>query len=350
MSTRHVLIVDDLRDIRQLLRSSLESLNLAINIVDVPSGEEAMLVITRQKYDLLVSDVRLAGISGLDLVRKVRKGNPNLKVILITGMPDSEIRQQVAEFGADKYFFKPIDIIDFQKAVVSFLDLDSVQLPEVPAVPAVPAEPAPRVMGLPDRLSHLRQELEAACVWVASPSGKTVIQVGEQPESWSQLDLRSTISATGSASLELARALQREFPENYFCISGHDNDLHGVSLGWMYTLLAAVPRRAEAAQPSPMQLMVRQSVDILNALAEYLPSTAPESGALPAESSRIDNEPVDTGQLDEVFEQGGGNKMDDQEIDEFWDNLTDEQQLKEKPESGALSYEQARKLGLTPGE
>ena len=46
MSTRHVLIVDDLRDIRQLLRSSLESLNLAINIVDVPSGEEAMLVIT----------------------------------------------------------------------------------------------------------------------------------------------------------------------------------------------------------------------------------------------------------------------------------------------------------------
>ncbi len=347
MSTRHVLIVDDLRDIRQLLRSSLESLNLAINIVDVPSGEEAMLVIARQKYDLLVSDVRLAGMSGLDLVRKVRKGNPNLKVILITGLPDSEIRQQVAEFGADKYFFKPIDIIDFQKTVLSFLDLDSVQLPEVQAVPV---EPALRVMSLPDRLTHLRQELEAACVWIASPSGKTIIQVGEQPESWSQVDLRSTISAAGSASLDLARALQREFPENYICITGHDHDLHGVSLGWMYTLLAAVPRRAEAVHPDPMQFMFRQSVDILNALAEYLVSIAHESEALPVDSSEIDEEPVDTGQLEEVFEQGGGKRIDDQEIDEFWDNLTDEQQLKEKPDSGALSYEQARKLGLTPGE
>jgi CheY-like chemotaxis protein len=71
MSTRHILIVDDLHDIRQLLRSSLETLKLDINIIDVPSGEEAMLVIARRKYDLLVSDVRLAGISGLDLVRRV---------------------------------------------------------------------------------------------------------------------------------------------------------------------------------------------------------------------------------------------------------------------------------------
>ena len=211
-------------------------------------------------------------------------------------------------------------------------------------------EPAPRVMSLPDRLTHLRQELEAACVWIASPSGKTVIQVGEQPERWSQVDLRSTISTAGSASLELARALQRQFPENYICIAGHDHDLHGVSLGWMYTLLAALPRRAEAAQPSAMQLMAMQSVDILNALAEYLPSTAPESGALPVESSEVDDEPVDTGQLEEVFEQGGGKGLDEQDLDEFWDNLTDEQQLKEKPNSGALSYEQARKLGLTPGE
>ncbi len=346
MSTRHVLIVDDLRDIRQLLRSSLESLNLDINIVDVPSGEEAMLVISRQKYDLLVSDVRLAGISGLDLVRKVRRGNPNLKVILITGLPDSEIRQQVAEFGADKYFFKPIDIIDFQKTVVGFLEMDSVQLPEVQAVLD---EPAIRVMNLPDRLTHLRQELEAACVWVAGPSGKTVIQVGEQPEHWAEVDLRA-VSAASSASQELARSLQREFPENYFCIAGYDHDLHLVSLGWMYSLLAAVPHRTDATQFTPMQLLLKQSVDILNALAEYLPTTAAEGESLPLESSQTVDEPVDTGQLEEAIDQGGGKRMDDQEIDEFWENLTDQQPPQEKPDSGALSYEQARKLGLTPGE
>ena len=307
-----------------------------------------MLVIARQKYDLLVTDVRLAGISGLDLVRKVRKANPNLKVILITGMPDSEIRQQVAEFGADKYFFKPIDILDFQKAVVSFLALDSVRLPEVQTQPL---EAAPRLISLPERVADLRQEMAAACVWIASTSGETVIQVGEQPESWSEVDLGSTLSSAGGAGLELARALQREFPENYFRISGLDHDLHAVSLGWRYTLLAGVPQAAKSDLQSAMRSMVAASAELFNALAEYLSSVAVESGALPLGSSEIDVHPVDTGQLEEVFEQGGGRQMDEQEIDEFWESLTDQEgQFKEKPDSGALSYEQARKLGLTPSE
>ena len=57
-------------------------------MVDVPSGEEALLVASRRPVDLLIADVRLPGISGLELMARVHKRNPELKTILITGLTD----------------------------------------------------------------------------------------------------------------------------------------------------------------------------------------------------------------------------------------------------------------------
>jgi CheY-like chemotaxis protein len=350
MSTRHVLIVDDLHDIRQLLRSSLESLKLDINIVDVPSGEEAMLVISRQKYDLLVSDVRLAGISGLDLVSKVRKGNPKLKVILITGMTDSEIRQQVADFGADQYFFKPIDILEFQNAVVSFLDFDSVQLPEPPPMRSEPAHPA---ASLPDQLNQLLTDLRAGCVWVADSSGSTILKVGEIPGILEPLDRKSNLSAANAASLEVSRLLQREFPENYLFVSGLDHDLHAISLGWMYTLMVTVPHGIETSPSAAMQVLSQRSAQVLNALAEFLVHVAQselDEGIKPGETDELPDSAQETAELDEVFNHAGSGGLGSQEIDDYWDSLAEQQDHGEQTDSGALSYEQARRLGLTPGE
>jgi CheY-like chemotaxis protein len=85
MPKYRVLIVDDQSEVRRLLRAGLVTLGPDIQVVDVPSGEEAILVISRQPFDLLIADVRLPGISGLELKTRARMHNPNLKLILITG-------------------------------------------------------------------------------------------------------------------------------------------------------------------------------------------------------------------------------------------------------------------------
>lgn len=352
MSDGHILIVDDLRDIRQLLRFSLETLNLDLNIVDVPSGEEAMLVISRHKFDLLVSDVRLAGISGLELVDKVRRGNPNLKVILITGMTDSEIRQQVAEFGADMYFYKPVDIVEFQAAVVNFLGLGEIQLPEQPVVQA---QPASRAISLPDLLSRLRENLGARCVWIADQSGQIILQTGEFPADWEPAKLKAIIAAAVLASADASRSLQRDFPGNYLFFSGMEYDLHAASLGWLYTVLAAIPHMADGTQANAMPRMFQPAVELLAALAEYLPAdshdsieTAADMDADIGSGDRLPVEAVDSDQLDNVIQQAAGQGLDAQEVNEFWDALAEQQSTSESPDSGSLSYEQARKLGLTP--
>ncbi len=113
MHSRRVLIVDDQVDVRRVLRAGLEMLGQEIKVTDVPSAEEALLIISRQPVDLLITDIYLPGISGLELKDRARKRNPELRMILITGMSDEEMRQKVVNAGADAYFFKPIDMAGF---------------------------------------------------------------------------------------------------------------------------------------------------------------------------------------------------------------------------------------------
>ena len=87
--TYRVLIVDDQKDVSRLLRSALETIEHELLVVEAPSGEEAILEATRTKVDLLISDFRLPGITGVELMKKFRVRNPDCKVILITGVSDT---------------------------------------------------------------------------------------------------------------------------------------------------------------------------------------------------------------------------------------------------------------------
>ncbi len=72
MAGPRILIVDDQREIARVLQSSLEGLEHELEISLAMSGEEAILELTRGDIDLLVADVRLPGISGLELMEKFK--------------------------------------------------------------------------------------------------------------------------------------------------------------------------------------------------------------------------------------------------------------------------------------
>ncbi|HEX2981848.1 MAG TPA: response regulator, partial [Anaerolineaceae bacterium] len=95
-----VLLVDDQRDIVRLLHASLQTLGHELEIIDAPSGEEALLEASRRKIDLLVSDYLLPGISGVELMHKIQVRSPELKVIFISGMTDRKVRKEMLNSGA----------------------------------------------------------------------------------------------------------------------------------------------------------------------------------------------------------------------------------------------------------
>ncbi|HEY1661030.1 MAG TPA: sigma-54 dependent transcriptional regulator [Verrucomicrobiae bacterium] len=103
-----ILVVDDDAGQRSLLNSFLSSQNFDITTAD--SGERALELLRTAKFDLMISDVRMPGLSGLETLRLARKEHSTLPVLLVTAYTD--VRDAVAAMrdGAVNYLAKPIDL------------------------------------------------------------------------------------------------------------------------------------------------------------------------------------------------------------------------------------------------
>ncbi|MEO6036189.1 MAG: sigma-54 dependent transcriptional regulator, partial [Verrucomicrobiota bacterium] len=105
---RRILVVDDDPGQRSLLESFLSGQNFEVVAVD--SGKNALEVLDGSAFDLMISDVRMPGMSGLEMFRLARRKHPSLPVLLVTAYAD--IRDAVAAMrdGALNYLAKPIDL------------------------------------------------------------------------------------------------------------------------------------------------------------------------------------------------------------------------------------------------
>lgn len=102
-----VLVVEDEREIRELM--ALHLLRQGYNVGECDSVEGAKKEIAEKKFDLLVLDWMLPGLSGLDLLQKIRKENFNFRVLMVTAKTEPQDIVEGLENGADDYLTKPFD-------------------------------------------------------------------------------------------------------------------------------------------------------------------------------------------------------------------------------------------------
>lgn len=105
---RRVLVVDDEAIIRQVFK---DLMSRECDVVEAETAEEAISLLQGQRFDLIVSDKNLPGLSGLDLAQEARKLNAQSKVMLMTGYPSLVTAQQALELGVIDYLLKPFDDI-----------------------------------------------------------------------------------------------------------------------------------------------------------------------------------------------------------------------------------------------
>ena len=109
-----VLIVDD----EAILRESLgDYLKDAYQVVTAGTGEEALELIEKQDFDMLVVDVRLPGKTGLQVLREVRESKPHIKSIVITTYPPVESAVEATKLGAIDYLVKPVAPDDLERLI-----------------------------------------------------------------------------------------------------------------------------------------------------------------------------------------------------------------------------------------
>jgi CheY-like chemotaxis protein/predicted regulator of Ras-like GTPase activity (Roadblock/LC7/MglB family) len=106
---KQILVVDDHFEMLEFLRSMLQVSNKDHQVLAVPSAEEALLELRLTNFDLLISDVRLPGMSGFDLVRRARRLRPDIPVVMITAYSTEQGRAEADELGILRYFEKPLD-------------------------------------------------------------------------------------------------------------------------------------------------------------------------------------------------------------------------------------------------
>jgi len=101
-----VLLVDDDRELRKLLRAYMEE--ESISVLEAGSGEEALAAIGRAAPTLVLLDVRLPGVDGFEVLRRLETGGTRVPVIFVTGVED-ELDQLVGyRLGAVDYVVKPV--------------------------------------------------------------------------------------------------------------------------------------------------------------------------------------------------------------------------------------------------
>lgn len=110
-----ILIVDDEETIRLALRKFLRSRGYEVEVAG--SGDQAMQLLDTQSFSLMLCDVRMPGMTGVQLVPLAREKDQDLAIIMLTAVNDAATATEVLSSGATDYLMKPVELADLQQAV-----------------------------------------------------------------------------------------------------------------------------------------------------------------------------------------------------------------------------------------
>jgi CheY-like chemotaxis protein len=334
VSSPRILIVDDQRQVRRMLRLSLELSGREYEVVEAKSGEEAMQVLSEAAVALVVTDLRLPGISGLELLEEVKRDNPQAAAILITGHPTDEVRTRAESLGVISFLRKPIGTNAFLEAVERTL------YPRVEG--ESPVEVAPEDQpDMAERLARLRRELGAEAVLLVDDSARVTARAGDLADLDFDAAMPSLVTAFTSG-LKISSILGSLLPLNFQYFDGEAHDVYVTNVGAYFALVIAFRGGQGVGQMGSVVHFGRRAADeILSALSQLGVPSEPDETKPEAESAQ--EEPIP--EIPQAELEAASNGVHKDEADRFWDEAVLESK-NDQAEGDALTYEQAKKLGL----
>jgi putative nucleotidyltransferase with HDIG domain len=112
---KRLLVVDDEDAVTQVLAKFLRSRGYEVEIAR--SGEEALEVLARSQFSLLLCDVRMPGMTGIELVPRALEVDPDLGIMMLSGLNDAPTATAALGTGALDYILKPVELPDLQRAL-----------------------------------------------------------------------------------------------------------------------------------------------------------------------------------------------------------------------------------------
>ena len=129
--TKRILLVDDEQSTLFFVGENLAELGEEFEIVAAGSGEEALRQFSLQRFDLVISDLRMPGMDGLTLLQMIREVNQNTHLILMTAYGSEHVETTARHLHLDSYITKPFrveDLLDAARAAFVQKEDDGSQL------------------------------------------------------------------------------------------------------------------------------------------------------------------------------------------------------------------------------
>lgn len=113
------MVIDDQPGVRRLICEALQQ--AGFNVTVATEGKEALTKITSEEPDLVILDIKMPGMSGVEFLKELRKRSFFIPVIIITAYTELDVEEQATRFGASYFLHKPFDIQQLYRMVKNLL-------------------------------------------------------------------------------------------------------------------------------------------------------------------------------------------------------------------------------------
>jgi CheY-like chemotaxis protein len=254
-----ILIVEDERPVADALCRVLRMPQSGgYHVASCESGEAALTALQADRYDLMITDLRMPGMSGIELIERARQISPSTRSVLITAFGTAEIEARARDL-ANAYLPKPFSLQDFLRSVKAAL-----------AVPPVPLHPVMMfsetgLQAIQQRLEQLLVDTDAASAVLPDWSGQLLVESGRHVESQTDV-LFALLGNSMAAVTEVARLLNEE---NGFDLHYHEGQLfevYAATVSKTIFLALIFDRRMAGSRIGLVSLYMRRVIEDLRGL------------------------------------------------------------------------------------
>lgn len=112
------VVAEDEERMREYLARKTTELDPALECAGTAAdGEEAVELVERCLPDLLITDIKMPVLGGLELVQRLRRTNPDLRILIVSGYSEFEYAKRAIELGVDDYLLKPVDVVALRETL-----------------------------------------------------------------------------------------------------------------------------------------------------------------------------------------------------------------------------------------
>jgi CheY-like chemotaxis protein len=262
MSSARILVVDDEPHTRTFICDGLSALGISDDALGVSTADEAIAEILRHIPDLVITDVRMPGLNGLDLARYLRQSYPETKVIVVTGYSTRDIERTALALSVTALLKKPFGLDTLGEIVRK--TLSNGQHAAKPAGEIAP----PSVEPLERQVSILKRDTGAVWVGLYTAAGQVVVHTGFDDNLDRTVDQILLSTWPG----QIAQFAERGGPCFLF-VDRQPHDVYLTSVGVDHCVALIYDRRWQTNRMGTVWLTVRQSVQEMARVLQHSAKT-----------------------------------------------------------------------------